>query len=277
MSDYPLIRARWFTAGGNETPTRIVVHRMEAPEKGTSAEDCARYFATTDRKASAHLCVDSNSIVRSVLDGDIAFHAPPNKGSLGIEHAGTGENWGDDQYDIDMLALSAKAVARWCRQYNIPATWLSPDDLRAGKHGITCHFNVSQAWHLTTHTDGQFFPYAAYLVLVRSNLGSPATPPVSSPTKPEPVRLVYRSEADHMQLLDVDVAIDKDGHGHQLTDIDFAKASSVSGYEDLDADTAGAYGHFAKAFMRQKDGKLDIYVEGGAPGFTVPVRVAVCD
>jgi hypothetical protein len=178
MSDYPMVQAKWFTHGGNENPTRIVVHRMEAPEKGDTAESCARYFQTTTRPASAHLCVDNNSIVRCVNDGDIAYHAPPNKGSLGIEHAGLGEDWAaGGQYDVDMLALSAKAVARWCRQYNIPVVWLSPQDLRDGKHGITSHYNVSQAWRQTSHTDGQFFPYAAYLVMVRTNLAPAPVPP----------------------------------------------------------------------------------------------------
>lgn len=181
MSDYPFVQAKHFRRGGNDKPTRIVVHRMEAPEKGDGAEACARYFQTVERPASAHLCVDNNSIVRCVADGDVAFHAPPNAHSLGIEHAGIGEDWGaGGQFDTDMLRLSARAVARWCRQYDLPAVWLSPADLRAGKRGITSHFNVSQAWHQTTHTDGKGFPVEKYLALVRSALNPGAA---TGPTK----------------------------------------------------------------------------------------------
>jgi len=69
----------------------VVIHDIEGPEKVTSAESCARYFATMDdgRKASAHVCVDADSEVRCVPDEDTAFHAPGcNSDGLGIEHAG---------------------------------------------------------------------------------------------------------------------------------------------------------------------------------------------
>ncbi|WP_162795159.1 hypothetical protein [Nonomuraea lactucae] len=37
-----------------------MIHSMEFPEKGSTAEDCARMFATMTRQASAHVTVDSN-------------------------------------------------------------------------------------------------------------------------------------------------------------------------------------------------------------------------
>lgn len=41
---------------------------MEAPEKSTTAEAVARYFATTATPASAHYNVDDDSIVQSVRE-----------------------------------------------------------------------------------------------------------------------------------------------------------------------------------------------------------------
>lgn len=164
---YPFVQAKHYHKGDNDHPTRIVIHRMEAPEKGDTAETCAHYFATTDRVASAHLCIDNNSVVQCVDFHDVAYHAPPNYHSIGVEHAGIGEDWAaGGAYDSDMLKLSAMAVATLCKDYNIPVVWLSPADLVAGRHGVTSHYNVSQAFHKSTHTDGQNFPYQQYLNMV---------------------------------------------------------------------------------------------------------------
>lgn len=62
---------------------------MEAPEKGDTAENIANYFHTTVKQASAHICVDNNSIVQCVLDNDIAWAAPgANSDGIHIEMAG---------------------------------------------------------------------------------------------------------------------------------------------------------------------------------------------
>ncbi|MFI6184295.1 hypothetical protein ACIA8R_52820 [Nonomuraea sp. NPDC051191] len=45
---------------------------MESPEKPTTAEDVAHWFATSSPETSAHVCVDQNSVVRCV-DGEAAI------------------------------------------------------------------------------------------------------------------------------------------------------------------------------------------------------------
>jgi N-acetyl-anhydromuramyl-L-alanine amidase AmpD len=169
------VQARWFTRV--TTKRRIdflVLHDMEWPERPTTAEDCARFFATTDIKASAHYNVDVDSIVQSVRENDIAYHAPPNTHSIGVEHAGYARQsraqWLDD-YGQKMLRLSAGLVAELLVKYDLPAVFLSPADLRAGKRGITTHANVSKAWGQTTHTDpGPDFPIDWYMARVREAL-----------------------------------------------------------------------------------------------------------
>ena len=47
-----------------EVPCRVVVlHTMEAPEGTNTAENVARYFASGSVVASAHACVDEDSVV----------------------------------------------------------------------------------------------------------------------------------------------------------------------------------------------------------------------
>lgn len=170
------IQARW----GHQTRVRpirvVVIHDMEAPENATTAENVARYFATVDRKASAHVCVDADSEVRCMPDEGTAFHAPPcNADGLGIEHAGymrqTRAQW-LDPYGQAMLKRSAVIVADWCRKYNIPAVHLTVAQLRAGQRGLVGHDDVSAAYGQTDHGDpGKAFPWDYYLTLLRAELG----------------------------------------------------------------------------------------------------------
>lgn len=172
---FPFVQARWFHPGGNTPVNRIVIHTMEYPEKPTAAEDIAKYFQRTDKKASAHYCCDDNSTIQCVKNADIAFHAPPNTGSIGIEHGGyarqSAAEWQDD-YSTKMLRdQSAPLVKLLMREFNIPHVWLGTQDLRAGYRGITSHNNVSKAFGQSTHTDpGPFFPVDDYMAWTQPDL-----------------------------------------------------------------------------------------------------------
>lgn len=167
------IGARNYTRrpGSNLPITRIVIHDMEAPEKSNTAEQCAGYFRTTSRQVSAHFCVDNTSVVQCVPLDRRAWHAPPNTGSIGIEHAGYARQTGDewlDQYGEEMLTRSAALVAVLCRTFGIPTVRIGPDELRRGKRGICGHDDVSAAWHRTSHTDpGPGFPWDRYIGTVQ--------------------------------------------------------------------------------------------------------------
>lgn len=178
---YPFVGARNFTKGREGPIDVLVIHAMEAAEQPDTAEAVARWFAGPDApEASAHYLVDANSIVQGVRDEDIAWHAPgANHNGLGFEHAGysaqRAEGW-DDRYSRAMLGRSARLVAAKCRQYGIPAVWLFPADLLAGRRGITSHWNVSRAFRRSDHWDpGPAFPVERYVLLVRRVLrGTPA-------------------------------------------------------------------------------------------------------
>lgn len=183
MPDSPLaskfIPAKHFQPASGREIKWIVIHSMEAPEKGDTAESVARYFQTTTRPASAHYNVDNNSIVQCVQDKDVAYGAPgANRHGLHIEHAGYARQFRADwldSYSAVMLRLSAKLVAEKCRQYSVPAVWLTTADLEAGRKGITSHAACSRAFG-GTHTDpGAGFPSDLYIQLVRDAMAEAAT------------------------------------------------------------------------------------------------------
>lgn len=180
---YEFVQARSYTKA-NRAPGDvywIVVHTMEAAEKPTTAEACAKYFATTTRDASAHYCIDNDSIVQCVRLEDVAHGAPgANKYGIHLEHAGyarqTPDEWADD-FSREMLGLSAGLTKELARDWNIPVRFVDTEMLKEAKKrydrgevvppelcGITTHHETSKAWKQSTHTDpGKDFPMQDYL------------------------------------------------------------------------------------------------------------------
>lgn len=153
----------------------VVLHCMEAPESSTRAERCAANFAAGAREASAHYCVDSDSVVQCVPEEQIAWHAPgANRRGIGIEHAGyarqTRGQW-FDPFSRAMLGLSVQLTARICQRWNIPPVALEADGLNEQKRGITTHLAVSEAFKKSKHWDpGHHFPLDWYAEQVKAIL-----------------------------------------------------------------------------------------------------------
>ncbi len=176
---WPMIQAKWFTPlKRNERSIRvIVIHDMEFPERITAAEDVAAYFSNPrdDRgnpvKASAHICVDNNSIVQCVYDSDVAFAAPgANHDGIQIELAGYGkqsrDNW-LDVYSVGVLSFAADAVSQYAIKYGIPIRQLTDKQLADGKSkGIIGHYQASRVFKKSDHTDpGENFPWDVFLTM----------------------------------------------------------------------------------------------------------------
>jgi hypothetical protein len=63
--NWPFVQANFFKkSSSNRTLRLVVIHSMEAAEKDVTAENVARFFAMKSTRASAHLCIDNNSIVQ---------------------------------------------------------------------------------------------------------------------------------------------------------------------------------------------------------------------
>lgn len=175
--NYPYVPARYqFPRRRGVTPTLLVIHSMESSEKGDTAEACARYFKFIKKAASAHLCIDNNSIVQSVpynLKAAGAAGGPYRAGKVNdyaihFEHAGfarqTPADW-SDPYSVQMLFWSAIAAAKVCKQFGIPVVDLSPQQLRQGHAGICTHKDVTDAFNVRDgHWDpGPGFPMNSYV------------------------------------------------------------------------------------------------------------------
>lgn len=167
---FPVVKAKFFRDVVERRPVRLVViHSMEAPEKGNTAENVARFFQNPGKKVSAHLCIDSDSIVQCVFDNDVAFAAPgANNDGVHLELAGfarqTRAEW-LDPFGILMLDKAADAAAQYCLKYNIPVKHLSNAELDdKGSKGIVGHAQVSKVFKASTHTDpGKGFPWDHFI------------------------------------------------------------------------------------------------------------------
>lgn len=150
----------------------IAVHTMEAKELPQTAENVANYFKNPAVKASAQWCIDNNSRVRSVNDGDTAWTLPgANSRSLNMELAGyakqTPEDW-QDAYSIDMLEIAALSAAEWVIKYGVPIRRLTDDQIRNNEKGFVGHVDVNRVYKKSTHWDpGPSFPWDYFLGRVR--------------------------------------------------------------------------------------------------------------
>lgn len=154
---------------------RVVV--LHTPETGldldppdTSAEAVARYFAHTDRPASAHENVDSDSHVPLLPDDHVAFHVRSyNTHTWGIEISSRHDQWDEvpDWWLDATLDRSAQRVARVCRDHGIPARFIDRRQVDAGEAGITYHSELDPG---RRSDPGAGFPLERLIHLIRQHL-----------------------------------------------------------------------------------------------------------
>ncbi len=170
---FPVIKAKWFTDVVTKRKVRlVVVHTMEAPKKANTAENVAKYFQRGTVKASAHLCIDNDSIVQCVFDNDIAYAAPgANSDGIQLELAGFANqskaDWAD-AYNTLLLENAANAAAQYCLKYDIPRAHLTNSELKSGAKGIIGHYQATEVYKKSTHTDpGKNFPWDFFIERVK--------------------------------------------------------------------------------------------------------------
>ncbi len=174
-TDPKFIKAKYFNKGRVKPVELIVIHTMEAPEKGSTAENVGNYFQNIGVKASTHYGVDNDSVVQYVYDSNTAFGCKnANANGLHIEHAGYAkqntQDW-NDPYSIAMLKKSAQISAYLCEKFNIPvqmAEFHGKYDFRVKKRGFCGHVDVPL--HGTHYDPGTDFPWGYYLELVNEVL-----------------------------------------------------------------------------------------------------------
>lgn len=165
MPEYRYIAARdQRPRAGNEPIKWIVIHSMEAPERGDMAESCANYFRNPPRSASVHFCADDNSVVQTaLLTNTVAGAIGANRNGIHIEQAGyakqSGEEW-SDSYSSKMIEDQVgPLVAKLCAMYGIPMKRLSVEELKAGHKGIVDHKTCSDAFGGDHWDPGPNYPW----------------------------------------------------------------------------------------------------------------------
>lgn len=170
---------------GNKPIARIVIHSTVSPCEPGGARDIAAYFRSQAAGGSAHYVIDPDEVVQAAWDSVVCWHAPPNAHSLGNEMCDIPGPVPDDKRGTaawkslrrswrwtrrnqrDMLRRTAKLTAQQALAYDVPIRWVGVRRLRAGKHGITTHANVSKAFHESTHWDPGFWPRHHFMRMVR--------------------------------------------------------------------------------------------------------------
>lgn len=176
-----MIRARNHS-GTQSKINRIVIHCTVSPCAPGWARKIANYFQSPAAGGSAHYVVDPSEIIQCLPDNLIAWHAPPNTGSIGIElcdwQKGNPKRW-DDSDHREMLERAAPLVRALANKYDIPLKWLSVSELRRGHRGICGHVDISRAWGKTDHGDPHMagpFPTGRFMQMVKNGDDDMPTP-----------------------------------------------------------------------------------------------------
>lgn len=191
-ADYLYIPAKHH--GGHQSTIKwITIHRTESTLKLGGARQVARYFQTTTRPASAHYVVGPDEVIRCLPDNVIAYHAPPNANTLGIELLGyTKDNDWSSTLGLQMLTLAGHLARQLCALHSIPAVYVPAAGLRTGKRGITTHKDVSVAFRQSTHTDpGPYFPMDSFIQMIAN----------TTPTEEEMIPVIYTDDTNSYQFI----------------------------------------------------------------------------
>ncbi|MCC5574462.1 N-acetylmuramoyl-L-alanine amidase [Microtetraspora sp. AC03309] len=181
--------------GGSQTSVnRIVIHGTVSPCVRGGAKNVARYFQSPSAGGSAHYIVDPGEIVSCVREGTVAYHAPPNTGSVGIElcdpQNGSSARWRDDDHEA-MLKLAADLVRQVAKRWDVPLRRLTVAELRSGKRGICGHVDISKAFGQTDHSDpGSGFPWGHFMALVLNEEAEPVKVVISDGVPQWPGRVL---------------------------------------------------------------------------------------
>lgn len=170
------IPARWFTHGRISGVDVLVLHSTEGYVGHVDA--LGRDFRTrpADRKASSHSGVDDHRRIDFVHWSDTAYAAPGANADGDHLEMCAFARWSRAEWLTEhpgLLEQAARWLAHRCEARRIPPVYLTADQLRRDRRGITTHRQVSDAFHLTDHRDpGGGFPMDHVLRRVQALLAS---------------------------------------------------------------------------------------------------------
>ena len=176
------VHARNFTNVDRSKDIQLVVlHTAECDEVLTAAEALGAWVSGPNApSASWHFAVDADSTVQCLPEELIAWQAPgANRTGIGIELAGRAKQsnleW-RDPFSTATLERAAALVAYLCQKWHLPTTFVDAAGLVRGERGVTTHWEVTKAFHKSTHVDpGPHFPMDWLLGRVRAIQGGIGT------------------------------------------------------------------------------------------------------
>lgn len=178
------VEARFYRKGPRRCkPLWMVIHATHGAEGRGKARDGALELAQLPddaRKRSPHAIIDTSQIVQCVPWDCEAYHCGQtgNRYGEGVELCGMADQTTAQWFDaasLPMLQLAASFVRWRCDVRGIPLEWVTRDELREHKSGITSHAEISRAFRESNHWDpGPSFPITAFVEAVR--LAQPAVP-----------------------------------------------------------------------------------------------------
>lgn len=237
---------RFFGYPTRRAPVRFIgVHTAEnlpdlaPPDLG--AESVARYFATTDRPASAHENVDTDSHVTCLPDDATAFAARGyNSPGWHLEICTQAHRWATlpPSWRDQILERAAARCAIRAAKYSIPPVLLTRSQVDAGARGFVGHDRLDPS----RRTDpGAAFPWTDFLGRVRARL-TPETAMLKililahpSDGVPDAIGALY---AASLLVSGIDVTFDANRVRHELKQgvrcVAIGRAAElVAGDEDL--------------------------------------------
>lgn len=173
MSDlgYPMIQAHpdaWDAGRQGYSIIWIIVHCTDQAYQDNYPERLGQYWSRppTGSPVSVHYGVSDTQTYQYVWHRDTAYQArnPGNVRGVGIEFSGLSSyppsTWND--HDA-MLRRGGTLISQIADEHDIPLEYLSPQELRDRKPGITTHAMLTATFG-GTHTDpGHGFPYDTLL------------------------------------------------------------------------------------------------------------------
>ena len=139
----------------------IVLHDMESTNKTGAAEGVGDWFEDVRVQASTHYGIDNNSIQRYLPLTIVPWGAPgANRNGVHIEQMGKA-SWTREQWmknakpTLDRTAWMLARLNRYLSKHGVkvPLRTLTDAEVRAHKHGVTTHRQLTRALGVGTHTD----------------------------------------------------------------------------------------------------------------------------
>lgn len=289
MTEPAITRQAFHVSAGSNLPVkRIVIHAtcppgLPWPNASASGQAAATagYFTQPSSGGSAHYICDVAGEEHCVADQAVAWHAPPNPGSIGIEICGQ-STYSRDQWLSPQVwpavHLAATRTRELADRHGVPLERVDAGQLEGGRRGICGHADVTAAWHQSDHTDpGPNFPWPEFMAVVAG--GVQPIPPIPPPAPPVPP-LDLPGDDDVAQLLTINAGplgqhgegtvlfdggqTDHPGIAHNPTAIRWEQVRGVEIQGSFPPDDG--YRPLPKVGRQERDGWLSVEMTEGAPG-----------